>query len=292
MDKSFILEPYVKNYNPMKNFTWGSPKMNLNLKPKITTRKIALLAIFSALFYVLSLIAPVQIPTTVGLIEISFAALIASIFGLVLGPYLGAGAALLGSLVTWALTGMSPYGAPFIIAPMFNALITGFIFYKKWKFALVVFAIMIVAFLFTPPVSPLTQNWYIAVAVLFDKVVAIALILPLAFFGKKMSVGYGAAFFFLLAFVGNQADNMWGSLAFATSPVYNGIFGMPLEAVQASFLLSPFLYPAIRLIQAFIAMVIAVPLLKMLKGTPWLWSKENILNDAEKTGIINHELAP
>jgi uncharacterized membrane protein len=254
---------------------------------KIATKQIALIAVFAALFYVLSLIAPVQIPTSVGMIEISFAALIASIFGLVLGPYMGAAAALLGSSVTWALTGMSPFSLPFVIAPMFNALIVGFIFYKKWKWGLITFAIMVVAFLFTPPVSPLTENWFVAIAVLFDKVIALALILPLAFFGKKMSVGYGAAFFFILAFVGNQADNMWGSLAFAVPTVYNGVFGMPLEAVRVAFLVSPFLYPAVRLIQAFIVMIIAVPLMKMLQGTNWLWSKENLLSGpADKSDAV------
>jgi hypothetical protein len=249
---------------------------------KIPPKQIALVAVFAALFYVLSLIAPFQIPTSVGMIEISFAALIASIFGLVLGPYLGAAAAFFGASVTWAITGMSPFSLPFILSPMFNALITGLIFYKKWKWGLLVFGIMTAAFLFTPPVWPLTENWYIAVAVLFDKVIALALIVPVALFSKKLSVAYGVTFFFLLAFIGNQADNMWGSFAFSLPVVYNGIYGMPIEAVRVAFLASPFLYPAVRLIQAFFAMIIAVPLLQALKGTHFLWNKETILTDAEK----------
>ena len=249
---------------------------------KITSKQIALMAIFAALFYVLSLVAPIKILVpTIGTMEIGFAALIASIFGLVLGPYLGGAAALLGSSVTWALTGMTPYGLPFVLAPVLNAVVTGFIFYKKWKWGFGVFSIMAVAFLFTPPVTPLTENGYIALAVLFDKIITLALIVPLALFGKKMSVAHGAAFFFLLGFVGNQADNMWGSLAFAVPTVYNGIFGMQLADVRFAFLASPFLYPAIRLVEAFIVMVIAVPLMRSLKGTAWLWRKETILSTNE-----------
>lgn len=263
----------------------------MNLKPsfKITTRQIALVAIFAALYYVLSLIAPVRIPTTIGTIEISFAALIASIFGIVLGPYLGAAAALLGSLVTFALTGMSPYNFPFVVAPMFNALVTGLIFYKKWKWGFAVLGILTVAFLFTPPISPLTENAHIALAVLFDKIIALALILPLALFGKKLSVAHGLAFFFLLSFIGNEADNMWGSLAFAIPTVYEGIFGMSIEIVRGAFLISPFLYPAIRLVQAFIAMLVLVPLMKTLKGTNWLWSPDNILSDATNDKIKSNQ---
>ncbi|HSV50195.1 MAG TPA: hypothetical protein VLH35_07745, partial [Candidatus Acidoferrales bacterium] len=229
-----------------------------------------------------------RIPTGIGTIEIGFAAMIATVFGLVLGPYLGAGAALLGSSVTWALTGMSPYGAPFILAPMFNALIVGLIFYKKWKYAFVAFTVMIVAFLFTPPVFPITgqtvlgglvvDNWFIAAATVFDKVIALLLILPLAFFGKKMSLAYGSAFFLILGFIGNEADNMFGTLMYATPPVYEGIFSFSLEAVQAGLLVSPFLYPAVRIIQAVIAMLIAVPLLRILRKTNWLWSEDNLFS--------------
>ncbi len=243
------------------------------------------MAVFAALFYVLSLLAPIKIPAPAlgGEMEINFAALIATVFGIVLGPFLGAGAAFLGSSVSWALGGGSLFNLPFILAPVFNALISGLIFYKKWKWGFIAFAAMIVVFLFTPPVTPLTDNWYIAVAVLFDKVIALFLILPLAFFAKKMSVGHAAAFFFLLGFVGNQADNMWGSMAFAMPGVYNGIFGLDITGVHIAFLASPFLYPAVRLIEAVVVMVIAVPLMQALTGTAWLWRKDNILHDGKES---------
>ena len=96
-------------------------------------------------------------------------------------------------------------------------------------------------------------------------------------FRKRLSVGYAAGIFFLIAFIGNQADNIWGSFAFALPPVYEGIYGMPMEAVQVAFLAAPFIYPAIRLLQAFIIMLIAVPLIRVLSQTNWLWSKDNIL---------------
>ena len=94
-----------------------------------------------------------------------------------------------------------------------------------------------------------------------------------------MSLAYGSVFFFIIGFIGNEADNMFGTLMYATTPVYNGIFGFSLEFVQAGLLVSPFLYPAVRIIQAIIVMLIAVPLLGVLKKTNWLWSKDNILSE-------------
>ena len=250
---------------------------------KLTTRNIALVAIFAALYYVLSLVTPYVPAIGFADIKISLEALIASIFGIVLGPYLGTLTAFLGAIVTWTLppTGMSPFVLPFLLSPPLNALITGLIFYKKWKYSFVTFAILIIAFLFTPPVQPLTENWYVAVAVLFDKVIALFLILPLVMFAKKLSIAKASVFYFLLFFIGNQADNMWGSFAFSLPTVYQGIFGLPLEGiggVRFLFTLSPFAYPAIRLIQAFIGMLIAVPLMRTLTGTPWLWKAKNILS--------------
>jgi hypothetical protein len=268
---------------------WASPK------------QIALVVVFAALFAALAITIPsIKIPAVGIVIDISLSALIASIFGLVLGPYLGAAAALLGASVSWVITGGLPTNLPFMFAPMFNALVVGLIFYKKWKWGFIVFALMIVAFLFTPPVSPLygqstlagISNLWIAAAVLFDKIFALLLIIPVALLGKRLSVGHGAALFFLIAFIGNQADNMWGSLVFATPPVYNGLFGMQLIDIQGAFLVSPFLYPAIRIVEAAIAMVIAVPLMQALSGTNWLWRKETISSrngtpktDAEKANL-------
>ena len=252
---------------------------------RITTRNIALVAIFAALYYVLSLIAPIRIPTGVGDLEIGFAALIAAVIGIVLGPYLGTASAFLGASVAWVLppSGGSPFGLPFLLSPPLNALVTGLIFYKKWKYGFAVFGALIIAFLFTPPVQPLTENYGIAIAVLFDKIIALLLILPVALFAKHLSVAKASMFYFLLFFIGNQADNMWGSLAFATPMVYNGIFGMDVSTVRIAFLASPFLYPAVRLIQAAIGMIIAVPLMQALHGTPWLWRKETILSPEQPT---------
>ncbi len=248
---------------------------------RVTSKHVALMAIFAALYFVLSLITPYVPAIGVPAIRISLEALIATVFGLVLGPYLGAAAAFLGAIVSFVYTGMLPTNIPFLLSPPLNALVSGLIFYKRWKWGFAVFAVLIVAFLFTPPVQPLTENWFVAVAVLFDKVIALLLILPLVKFKDALSAGKAAAFFFILGFVGNQVDNMWGSFIFATPMVYGSPFfgGLSAGDVRGLFLISPFAYPAIRLVQAFIAMLIAVPLMQTLKGTPWLWSKHNLLSD-------------
>jgi len=246
---------------------------------KLSAQNVALMGIFAALYNVLSLITPYVPAVAIPEIKISLEALIATIFGFILGPYLGALTAFAGAFVAWTLGGMSPYGMPFLLSPPINALIAGLIYYKKWKAGFFVFSLLIVAFLFTPPVQPLSENFYVGIAVLWDKIIALLLVLPCVKFVRKLSTPKTLPFlYFLLSFIGNQADNMWGSLAFATPLVYEGIFGLPLDSVRFLFIVSPFVYPAIRIIQAIIATVIAVPLMKAVGGTQWLWQEATILS--------------
>jgi len=251
------------------------------IKMKLSTKNVALIAVFAALYYVLSLITPYIPAVAIPEIKISLEALIASVYGLVLGPYLGALASFLGAFVTWTLppASMSPYGMPFLLSPPLNALITGLIFYRKWKTGFFIYAILIIAFLFTPPVQPISENLYVGVAVLWDKIIALLLILPCAKFAEQLAASKSLPFlYFLLTFIGNQVDNMWGSLVFATPTVYEGIFGLSVDTVRFLFVVSPFVYPAIRLLQAIIATVVAVPLMKAIIDTPWVWQEKNILS--------------
>jgi uncharacterized membrane protein len=247
---------------------------------KLSTRHLALVAVFAALYYVLSLVSP-KIPS-IGLpdIKIQLEALIASVFGFVLGPYLGALSAFMGAFVSWVLppVSMSPTGIPFLLSPPLNALCVGLIFYRKWKWAFTLFGLLILVFLFLPPSQPLSSFYFVPVAVVWDKVIALLLIVPLVFFGQKLGrKQLIPVLFFVVCFIGNQVDNMWGADAFALPIVYNGIFSTSLEGVRIAFVISPFIYPAIRLIQATVGMAIATPLMAALKNTRWIVHEKSII---------------
>jgi hypothetical protein len=85
--------------------------------------------------------------------------------------------------------------------------------------------------------------------------------------------------------VGNQADNIWGTLIFSTPMVYNGIFGMDIIAVRIGLIASPFIYPAIRLVQAFIATLIAIPIVRILQNTKWFWSNDHLFADKQLSNV-------
>lgn len=249
----------------------------------LSSRNIALVAIFASLYYVLSLISPFVPAVGLPDLKIQLEALVASVFGFVLGPYLGGLAALLGAFVSWVLPpgSVSPFGAPFLLAPPINAMAVGFIFYKKWKWAFAMFSLLITAFLFLPPSQPFADYYYVSIAVIWDKIIALMLIIPSVWFSQHFSkTKHLPILFFLLTFIGNQADNMWGADVFAVPIVYESIFGLNVNAVRFLFTVSPFIYPAIRFVQAILATIIAVPLMRALTNTKWILDEKSIIEQA------------
>jgi hypothetical protein len=246
---------------------------------RLSTKSIALAAIFAALYYGLSVLPGIPV-VGLGNLKIELEASFASVLGIILGPFLGSLTAFVGTSMAWALPPSSgdPYGLPFIMAPVINALIVGLVYVKRWREAFIVFAVVIAGFWLMPLSQPLNQYYYVAVAATFDKIIALFLIIPTVKIKDKLtSLQTLPLLFFLLTFIGNQADSALGSLIFATPVVYTGpVYGPYVESLATAanmsvidfmrflYVVSPLFYPAIRIIQSVIATMVAVPLFRAL----------------------------
>ena len=234
------------------------------IKKKMKPSKIAALTgVMAAVYYVflwLPGIPAIGIPK----VKIDLGASFAPILGLLLGPYLGFLAALLGDLVK-VYTPPSVHGLPFVLCPPVSAFAAGYITRGKWKIPFILLIILLVASMFTPVFYPITSYGYIYLWGFFDKIIALILIPISAYLVKKNKKPQFHIALFLAMFIGNETDATLGNLVFSLPIVYEGIFGVPsAEVVRGLFTLSPLVYPAIRLIQAFIGYIIALPLLKVL----------------------------
>lgn len=250
---------------------------------KLSTKDLALICVLAAVYYITSILPGVPI---IGAPEpkIELEATMASVFGVIAGPYLGFLAGFLGAILAWTLPpgSASITSAPFLLNPAINALTTGLMLQstkvsskfkntRGWLIAFVILGILNAAFWFTPASQPISQYSYVAVLATFDKVIAWLLILPVVKFAERLSSSQRGlfTFFFLLAFIGNQADSALGVLVFALPPVYAGIFQLSVDVVRGLYLISPFYYPIVRLSQALIATFIIVPLVRALKEREW-----------------------
>ncbi|MCX8171599.1 MAG: ECF transporter S component [Candidatus Bathyarchaeota archaeon] len=153
----------------------------------LSSKNIALTAVFASLYYVMSYLPGIPAIGVPG-VRIQLEACMASVFGLILGPYLGALATFLGVLVAWALPpgSMSPQSLIFLPSPIINALIVGFIYGGRWKIATMILAALVAAFWFLPPAQPLEQNFVVGIAAMWDKLLALFLVAPSVILMRKL----------------------------------------------------------------------------------------------------------
>ncbi len=254
---------------------------------KLSTKQIALTSIFAGLYYLFSFLPGIPVPGLADL-KIQVGATMATVFGYVLGPFLGAVSTFSGVFLSWLLPPgrMAFSDLLFIPSPVLNAIVSGLLFQRRWKVAAAVLGILTAAFWFTPPVQPVTDFWNIGIAVTFDKIIALFLIGLVIIIDKRIQkvevhqekttksrprLRLEVLRLFIMAFIGNESDNMWGSLIFAVPFVYQNIYQIQdVETIRFLFLLSPFAYPVIRFIQAIIATLVSVPLMRILRTAKFL----------------------
>ncbi len=222
----------------------------------------------AAIYYILLWLPGIPV---IGLPElrIDIGASIAPVLGIVLGPYLGFAAVLVGNIVK-SLTPPSLYAMPFIPAAPLSALGAGLMVEKKWKEPMAIMLIMLVAAMFTPPFNPVTEYWYVYTLAFFDKVAAL-LLTPLAVMLLKKGSKYLYAALYLVFLIGRELDKAFGCFVFSLPIVYSGVFGIKkVSVVRALFMVSPAFYVILYLIEATIAFAIAIPLVKALSKVPGL----------------------
>ena len=196
-------------------------------------------------------------------VKIDLGASFAPILGVILGPYLGFLAAFISDIIK-VVTPPNIYALPFVLCPPVSAFSASFIVRGKMKEPFILLAAILIAAMFTPVFFPVTAHGLVYFLAYFDKMAALALI-PVAVYLARMGKTSFHIALFLAMFIGNQTDSALGCTIFALPQVYQGIFGVPsVEVARGLFMASPFVYPVIRLIQAFIGYIIALPLIRVL----------------------------
>jgi len=184
---------------------------------KISTKNLALTAIFAGLFVALSALPGVPIIGAGGKIDIILAAL-GPVYGIILGPWLGAISAFLGAILAWFLPPGTPgpVGLAMTLCPLMGALAAGGLsskmFNKKaWILSLGIMASLVIGWYIT---------WVGMSAPLYPIMHIVALIIVLIFqwrisdfiwSGSKIKNIIGVA---LASYVGIMADHMTGNLIF------------------------------------------------------------------------------
>ena len=238
---------------------------------RLTSKELSLVAVFAALYVALSILPGLPTPgDPTGKITIEIEASIAPLYGIMLGPYLGALAALIGTLLAWLLP-PSPgdiFGLPALFCPAVDALSVGLILKGKWKQAMALLAAFIALYWLSPICLPWSNYWYVGLAGSFDKIIALVLIPPMAKIigrtnlteepGSTSGLAGRTGLLYALSFIGNEADSALGCMAYA----FFLVAFCPLDLVRFYYISAPIIYFLVRVLQALIATAIGGGLLR------------------------------
>ena len=243
------------------------------LKNAPKTKTIAVLSIFTALYAVLRIIPSVPMIGASGA-SFSVSDIIAPIYGIILGPYLGGLSVIIGSFI--AMFGKPPVfmGLDFLPATV-AAVSLGFLIKKKWIHVIALNVILLAAFLIHPNTSLFidvpTGTTTIALPFFWLHVVALAvLISPL---GRKATQWVNtkdakktATGIALLVFVGTMMQHLMGNLLFETV-MAQPLGTIPLVAYPGIWTSIFLVYPIERLALIALATIVGTSLLRVLKNS-------------------------
>lgn len=183
---------------------------------RLSTKQVAIISLFAALIVIVTRLPGIPLALGIRLGSIEFSVPLYAVAGIVLGPWIGALAVLIGNFVAWIIPTTSILGLLTIPAGVFAALATGFLArntkWCNWKSAAILLAVLIALWYVTP------VGWEAPFYPLFLHIPALALILIFRnklfeFMNSKskrlVTIGVGIS-----SYVGIMADHLWGSLMF------------------------------------------------------------------------------
>ena len=119
---------------------------------KLSSRQIAMIALFAALYAVISRLP--GIPTIGGGGKIEPVAILDPIVGILLGPWIGGLTSLLGNSVAWIIPSVSFYGMLNLPTGPVAAIVSGSLARNtknsNWKFAAIIYAVLMGLWYLTP----------------------------------------------------------------------------------------------------------------------------------------------
>lgn len=246
----------------MVNITKNAPK----------TKIIAIMSIFTALYAVLRIIPTVPMIGASGA-SFSLSDIVAPLYGLILGPYIGGLSVIIGSLI--AFFGKPPFflGLDFLPATV-AAVSVGLLIKRKWIPVIALNIVLLVAFLLHPNTSvfvnvPLSD---ITIPLPFAWLHIVALLVLISPLGRKavewISTPTGtkaATGLAILFFIGTMMQHLMGNLLYET--ILLPVSGTPVEGYPDLWASIFFVYPIERAALVVLGTIVGTPLLRILKNT-------------------------
>jgi len=222
------------------------------------TKTVAFIGVFAAFHATLYLISP-------PFLWRNWAIYLSPIEGIVLGPWAGFIAALIGSTLGRVLF-PSPLWMFGIVAEPLSVMSAGFLTRDKWQPVLALYGVMLVAYF----VSPMGQS--LPLWPMLDTILAVCLVYPAAELGKNLfseDVKHLPVSLVIVSFVTVGVDGLTRVFLFIPAKLYSSVLGLSPGATALAFVAGG--------IDSFIEDAFVV-LITVAVGVPILLALRNFLN--------------
>ena len=219
---------------------------------RLSTKNVAFVGVFAALHVILYFMS-------FGLWR-NWAIYLAPIEGIVLGPWAGFSAALIGSVVARAIKPIDVWMFGIVAEPL-GVLAAGFLAKGQWKPVIAVYAVMLTAY-FVHPIGRWLPLWAI-----LDILLAFVLIYPVAKMSKNLfeeNVKRLPISLVLVSFIGTVTDALTRVFLLVPAGFYM-FFGWSPEVVYSIFVMGAVDSYIEDVLVVIVSLVVGVPLLLALR---------------------------
>ena len=198
--------------------------------------------------------------------------LVEALTGIVLGPFAGFTAALIGVMIGHYIYFIDVYEFLFTIGAPIGAMFSAFLFRGRWKPVLLYYTALFVAYFVTP------IAWQLPIWGMWDTYLAYAALIATIFMIRKGLWGYGSKWLpFVLAvsaFIGLEADVLFRIFVFVPCQTCQLFYGFDIETLQLIWTVGAVGTPVKAVLSTILTAVVGHPLVKTLK-------KLNLLEDSK-----------
>jgi len=222
---------------------------------------LALVAIFASINVVSD--SFVSLPEFPSGVWYSWNFLLEALTGIVLGPFAGFTATLIGVMIGHYIYFIDVYEFLFTIGAPIGAMLSAFLFRGKWKPALVYYTALFLAYFVTP------TAWQLPIWGMWDTYLAYAVLIAAILMIRKGMWEHGSKRLpFLLAasaFVGLEADVLFRIFIFVPCQTYQLFYGFSVETLQLVWIAGAVGTPIKAALSTLLTVVAGHPLVKTLK---------------------------
>lgn len=228
------------------------------------SQKIALTAVFATLSVVCDSVA--GLPQLTEGVWYGWIFIIAPLTGIVLGPYEGFFATLIGVLIGHMLYPRGSFEYLFTLGAPLGSLISAFISRQQWKIVIMYYSLLFIAY-FSSPIAPQLPFWG-----MWDTYVAyfaIILLIILWKTEKTLTIRGHSLHLLFYTLIGLEADVLFRIFIFIPCQTYTSLFNFPVEYLQEIWMLGALVTPIQVGLSSAITMAIVPSLLNALSSSSW-----------------------